>query len=65
MTTNPPRTRRTRTLQECADEIGVSIQQARAWRKSGELPARWVGNKWLVLDTALQRFIASFDSGAA
>lgn len=57
--------RRTRTLQECADEIGVSISQVRSWVKAGDLPAKFCGNHYLVLDTALQRFIDSFDEGAA
>jgi excisionase family DNA binding protein len=59
------RRRRTRTLQECADEIGVSISQIRKWVKAGDLPAKWCGNHYLVLDTALQRFIDSFDESAA
>jgi len=53
--------RRTRTLRECAEEIGVSIAQVRSWVKSGDLAAKWCGNHYLVLDTALQRFIDSFD----
>lgn len=60
-----PSRRRTRTLQECADEIGVSISQVRSWVKAGDLPAKFCGNHYLVLDTALQRFIDSFDEGAA
>lgn len=55
--TAPPAVRRTRSLKECADEIGVSYAQVRTWIRSGDLPAKWCGNKYLVLDTALQRFI--------
>jgi excisionase family DNA binding protein len=50
-------------LRECADEIGVSVDLVRRWVKVGELPAKWCGNHYLVLDTALQRFIDSFDGG--
>lgn len=59
--------RRTRTLRQCADEIGVSIDQVRDWVRTKELPARWCGNHYLVLDTALKRFLDNFDDadGAA
>jgi len=64
---NSSHRRRTRTLKECAEEIGVSIAQVRSWVKAGDLTAKWCGNHYLVLDTALQRFIDSFDEseGAA
>lgn len=55
--TAPPATRRTRTVRECADEIGVSVDVVRDWIRAGDLPAKHCGNKYLVLDTALQRFI--------
>jgi excisionase family DNA binding protein len=60
-----PHRRRTRTLQECADEIGVSIAFVRKLVKDKQLAAKWCGNHYLVLDTALQRYIDSFDEGAA
>lgn len=57
--TAPPVTRRTRTVRECATEIGMSVDVVRGLIRSGELPAKLCGNKYLVLDTALQRYIDS------
>lgn len=57
--TAPPTVRRTRTVRECAAEIGMSPDVVRGLIRSGELPAKLCGNKYLVLDTALQRYIDS------
>lgn len=57
--TAPPATRRTRTVRECAAEIGLSADAVRSLIHSGELPAKLCGNKYLVLDVALQRYIDS------
>ncbi|MER7433180.1 helix-turn-helix domain-containing protein [Pseudonocardia alni] len=58
--TAPPATRRTRTVRECAEEIGVSTDVVRDWIRSGQLAAKFCGNKYLVLDRTLQAFIESF-----
>jgi excisionase family DNA binding protein len=52
--------RRTRTVRESAAEIGVSTDVVRDWIHSGELPAKFCGNKYLVLDRVLEEFIEGF-----
>lgn len=49
--------RRTKTAQECADTLGVSIDKACDLLKSGKLRGRKFGNRWVVLDEELERFI--------
>lgn len=53
----PTARRRTRTTREAADEIGVSKDVVLAWIKSGEMPAKLVGNKYLILDRVVQECI--------
>ncbi|RZT87571.1 excisionase family DNA binding protein [Pseudonocardia sediminis] len=61
MSAPPQRRGRTRSVREAAEEIGVPQKRVRAWIHSGELPARWCGNKYRMTDVALQHFIDSFD----
>ena len=49
--------RRTRTAQECADTLGVSIDVVCDLLRSGELRGRKFGNRWAVLDEELEAFI--------
>lgn len=52
-----PAVRRTRTAQECADALGVSIDVVRDLLAAGTLRGRKFGNRWIVLDEELDAFI--------
>lgn len=51
---------RTWTLRECADETGLSVKSMLALVHSGELPAKWCGNHYRVLDSALEAWLEGF-----
>jgi excisionase family DNA binding protein len=57
MTATIPAVRRTRTAQECADTLGISIDLIRDLLASGALKGRKFGNRWLVLDAELEAFM--------
>lgn len=54
----PPQAR-TRTVQDAAKILNLDIKTVRKLLLSGELPGRKFGNKWLILDTALDEYVNS------
>jgi excisionase family DNA binding protein len=51
--------RRTRTVEEAAQILGISRASAYAAAKTGELPTIRLGNRLLVPDAALEKLLAS------
>ena len=51
--------RRTRTVEEAAQILGISRASAYSAAKTGELPTIRLGNRLLVPDAALEKLLAS------
>jgi excisionase family DNA binding protein len=51
--------RRTRTVDEAAQILGISRASAYAYAKSGELPTIRMGNRLLVPEAMLEKLLAS------
>jgi len=51
--------RRTRSVEEAAQILGISRASAHAAARSGELPTIRIGNRLLVPDPALEKLLAS------
>lgn len=51
--------RRTRTVDEAAQILGISRASAYACAKSGDLPTIRMGNRLLVPETALEKLLTS------
>jgi excisionase family DNA binding protein len=51
--------RRTRSVEEAAQILGISRASAYAYAKSGDLPTIRMGNRLLVPEAALEKLLAS------
>lgn len=60
----PPHAR-TRTVQYAAEVLDLDVKTIRKLLISGELPGRKFGNKWLLLDKALDEYVESLGRRSA
>lgn len=57
MPTQIPLTRRTKTVKETAEIVGVDYQTVLGLIKEKRLHAIWIGNRYLVPDAAIASFL--------